>query len=148
MKRILIALTTVAAMAIMLTSCAESDITLSKDLDGTWNVSTWTAGGVELLGVDIFGLKIESASFNFENEGEGMGKVTRTMVLDAGGFPLSIPEAGTYQTTSGDVDLLIMTFPDDSIPTTITATMVLDKKEFRLEYTEDGEMNIVAATKE
>jgi hypothetical protein len=144
MKRILISIITIAAMAIMLTSCAETDVKLSKNIDGTWNATSYKVSGVELLGSIL-----QSVTMKFNNEGEGMGTVTITTAIDFLGTVETDVTTGTYQTIAGDNgDQLIVTTVEDGVTDVVTMDMELSGKNITLNFTEDGEAVVITAEKQ
>lgn len=73
MKNFLLALLALA----FLTGCADTEVKLTKKLDGTWNLTSVKEGTEELIGDDYLYSK-----FTFVDQGEGSGIVTNEIGYD------------------------------------------------------------------
>ncbi|MFK7968730.1 MAG: hypothetical protein AB8F95_00090 [Bacteroidia bacterium] len=149
MKRLVLIFTAIIAFATLLSSCAEDTVKLSKDLDGTWVASSFTANGIEQIGLDLFFAKITGLEITFADEGEGAGTIKQTLTVEALGFPTSESASGTYQVVGDNNETLRMTYVTDSTTDVSEGPFTIDGSELMLSYNEGDSIDyVIKATKQ
>ncbi|MEZ4686456.1 MAG: hypothetical protein R3B47_10440 [Bacteroidia bacterium] len=144
MKRILSIFAVAISIAAIVTSCATTDIKLSKKLDGKWSATSIKVDGVEFMPEFIV-----AWDMTFTDQGDGMGTVENISTYKFEFLGQVITETdtaiGTYQTVADDNgDKLTLTLDGD-----VTAgDLSIDGKTMTVTSTEDSVTTVIVAEKQ
>jgi hypothetical protein len=117
------------SVTLLLPSCVDREIRVSRDLEGNWNMTSYTVDGEQQIPSEF-----ESVTMNYEDNEDGTGTALFTYTLP--GTPmepgLSIFESYTYEVTEGEGKLDQLLLSRDG--QTIIAEIELDDDFLDMEW--------------